>query len=295
MNVRAAPAFGAVLSLALLGVGPCHALSLRSSAAEAFLGDVLPGTTVVYSRVMGARLRVEDAGSEAVRVEFKIVSPPQSDCKAGYESWPFPGKVRVETFHANAKPEEAAEAEITVNVPKDAALGGGQYQFDVWEVARDRSGASLTLKTRVLLSVGAPLTTADAPAGGFAERPGFVLSPQAESKNEASLKIVNAGEEDLVVTFSPARNESEDVRIREGYEPAPNPRWLRFDPGVVKVRAGAIGRARIWADVPKQRRYAGRRWAFVTAVDAVGAGRATRRYFVLYVNFDEKEEEPRVR
>ena len=64
MSARAAPMIGAVLILALLGAGTCHALSLRSSAAEAFLGDVAPGATVVFSRAMGARLRVEDSGSE---------------------------------------------------------------------------------------------------------------------------------------------------------------------------------------------------------------------------------------
>jgi hypothetical protein len=295
MSARSAPTIGAVLSLALLGAGPCHALSLRSSAAEAFLGDVAPGTSVVYSRVMGARLRVEDAGSGPVRVEFKIVSPPQGDCREGFEPWPHPESVRVEAFHSEAKPGEAAEAEIVVTAPKDMAPGDGQYQFDVWEVARDRSGASLTLKTRVLLSVGAPPPSAAAPAGGFAERPGFTLSPASASGKDATLKIVNAGEEDLTVTVSPAREWSDDARIREGYEPAPNPRWLRSDPVVVKVRAGAIGRARVWSLVPKEKRYAGRRWAFVAAVDAVAAGRTTRRYFVLHVNPDETEVEPRAR
>ena len=293
MSARAVPIFGAVLCLALHGVGPCHALSLRSSAAEAFLGDVLPGTTVVYSQAAGARLRVEDAGPEMLRVEFKIVSPPQGRCKDGYEPWPFPSRVRVEASHQEVKAGEAAEAEIVVKAPKDLALDGGQYQFDVMEVASDRSGASLTLKTRVLLSLGAPLPSA--PAGGFAVRPGFELAPQSALGKEATLKIINAGEEDLTVTFLPARDWNDEVRIREGYEPAPNPRWLRFDPGVVKVRAGAIGRARIWVSIPRQKRYAGRRWAFVAAVDAAANGRTTRRYFVLHVNTDVTEEETRVR
>ncbi|MDE2141722.1 MAG: hypothetical protein KGJ84_04850 [Elusimicrobia bacterium] len=294
MNARAAPAFGAVLSLALLGVGPCHALSLRSSAAEAFLGDVLPGTTAVYSHVKGARLRVEDAGPEPVRIEFKVVSPPPGECQAGYEPWPDPSGVRVESFHAETKPGEAAEAEISVSVPKSKALDGGQYQFDVQEIARDPSGAALTLKTRVLLSVGAPLASAGAPAGTTAERPGFVLSPESATGEEAELKLVNAGDEDLTVTFSPVRSRIGELRLREGYEPAPNPRWLRFEPGVV-IRAGAIGRARIRASVPRQARYAGRRWAFAAAVDASAGGRVTRRFFVLYVNSDAMEEKTRVR
>jgi hypothetical protein len=269
---------------------------LRSSAAESFLGDVAPGASVVYSQAAGARLRVEDAGPEPLRVEFKVVSPSQGTCKDGYEPWPYPERVRVEAFHAQVMPGEAAEAEIAVKAPKDSALNGGQYQFDVLATGFDRAGASLTLKTRVLLSVGASLAAAgDVPAGGSAERPGFTLAPQSASGRETELKLVNAGEEDLTVTLSPARDWSDDVRLADGYEPAANPRWLRFEPGAVKVRAGAIGRARIRAVIPRQKRYAGRRWSFVAAVDAVAGGRTTRRYFVLRVNSDEMEEETRAR
>ena len=291
MKTRAAPFVGAVLSLVLVRAGPSHALSLRSSAAEAFLGDVVPGTTVVFSRATGAKLRVENSGRDSARVEFKVVSPPPGGVRDGFEPWPSPELVRATHSRAELKPGEASEAEFAVSVPKSSALIGGQYEFDVAATGFDRGGASLTLKTRVLLSIGAPLPPAGVPAGGFAERPGFELAPKSASGKETTLKLVNAGEEDLTVTLSPAREWDDDVRILDGYEPVPNPRWLRLEPGVVKIRAGAIGRARIWADVPREPRYAGRRWAFVAAVDAVAGGRRTRRYFVLHVNAKEMEEE----
>jgi hypothetical protein len=294
MNARGAPTLGAALVLALFGAGTCRALSLRSSTAEAFLGDVVPGTKVVFSRATGAKLRVENSGASTARVEFKVVSPPMEGVRDGFEPWPYPDRVRATISRAELKPGEASEAELAVSVPKDSALIGGQYEFDVVATGSDRAGASLTLKTRVLLSVGAPLPSADVPAGGFAERPGFDVSPKSASGKEATLKMANAGEEDLTVTLSPARDWNDDARLQDGYEPAPNPRWLRFEPGIVKVRAGAVGRARIWADVPREKRYAGRRWAFVAAVDAVAGGRRTRRYFVLHVTADEMEEETQV-
>ena len=295
MNARGAPVIGAALVLALFEAGTCHALSLRSSAAEVFLGDVAPGAAVVFSRATGGKLRVENSGRDTARLEFKVVSPPPGGLRDGYEPWPYTDRVRVTVSHADLKPEEAAEAELAVTVPKDSALIGGQYEFDVLATGFDRAGASLTLKTRVLLSVGAPLPSAEVPAGGFAERPGFALAPPSASGKEATLKIVNAGDEDLTVTLSPARDWDDEARIKDGYEPAPNPRWLHIEPGVVTVRAGAIGRARIWADVPRESRYAGRRWAFVAAVDAMAGGRRTRRYFVLHVNAEPMEEATRAR
>jgi hypothetical protein len=77
----------------------------------------------------------------------------------------------------------------------------------------------------------------------------------------------------------------------DGEEPAPNPLWLRTEAGTVKVRAGAIGRARLLARIPREKRYAGRRWYFVAAVDARGAKGAARRWFVLHVRTPDWKEE----
>jgi hypothetical protein len=299
---------GAALSLALLrGAGVAHALSLRSSAADAFLGDVSPGASVVYSRATGSRLHLENSGSEPLRVEVKAVSPPLAELRDGFEAWPLPGRILLAPTQAELRPGEAAEVEMTVPVPKDKALEGGQFEFDVLAAASDRGGSSLTLRTQVLLSIGPPLASAgDAPGEAKAERPGFSVAPEVAALDavslgngpgsEATVKIVNAGDEDLTVTLSPAREWDDETRRRSGtYAPAPNPRWLRVDPSVVKVRAGAIGSARIGVSVPRERRYAGRRWAFVAAVDAAAHGRRTRRYFVLTVRTSDWEEDKRAR
>jgi hypothetical protein len=303
MNVRAAPTWGAVLGLALGGAGSSHALSLRSSAAETFLGDVSPGATVVFSRAAGARLRVENAGLDPARIEFAVVSPPPSALKDGFEPWPYPDRARLSVSRGQAKPGAAVETDLTVKAPEDPALIGGLYEIDVVATGYDRAGASLKVKSRVFLSIGGPPPSADPPPGGFAVRPGFELSPPSATIAEkpgrredddpgggATLKLVNAGDEDLTATLSPVRIWDDDARISDGYEPAPNPRWLRLEPATLTVRAGSIARARAWADVPKQARYAGRRMAFVAAVDAVSKGRRTRRYFVLHVNVGPLEE-----
>jgi len=303
MSPRAATSIAVLVGLALLRAGPCHALSLRSSAAEAALGDASPGASVVFSRATGARLRVEDAGREAVRLEFEIVSPRPDAVKDGYEPWPFPDRVRVTPARTEAKPGEAAEADLAVSVPKSMAAGG-QYEFDVLATGRDRAGASLTLKTRTLLSIGAPLPPAAEPPGGFAERPGFQLSPASAEQAApawdadaagAEFKIVNAGEEDLTVSLSPVREWDDEAPLRGGEEPAANPRWLRFDAASLKVRAGAIARARARILVPRERRYAGRKWAFVAAVEAEAGGRRTRRYFVLHATTPDLGEDARSR
>ncbi len=298
---------GAFLILALfLGAGIGHALSLRSSAAEAFLGDAAPGTSAVLSRATGARLLLENSGADVVRVGLKVVLPPAGDLKDGFDAWPFPGRVRLACAASELRPGGAAPVEIVVDVPRDPSLSGGQYQFDVRASASDHAGSSLTLKTRVLLSVGAPLAEAgDIPAEGRAERPGLSLAPASAALEKVPLgrtsgrgpgewttvKIVNAGDEDLTVSLRPARSWDADGPSLKGQTPGPNPRWLVFEPAVVRVPAGAIGSVRVGVAVPRQARYADRKWTFVAAADAAAGGRRTRRYFVLRVVTQELKKE----
>ena len=307
MKARSA-LFGAAVLLALLGVGTSHALSLKSSAAEAFLADASPGSTVVYSKVHGTRLRLENAGPEKIRVEMKAAQPPGGGLKDGYEPWPYPDRVRLEMSRTGLDPGGTSEVDIVVLVPKDRRLAGGQYQFDALATAYGGGGATLTLKTRVLMSIGPPLAKVDEEdSGAPTDGSGFALSPPSAALEKVpweddpspggwtTLRLVNAGDQDMTVSLAPARDWDESVRMREGYVPAPNPRWLRLESDVVKVRAGAIGSARVKVAVPRQARYAGRRWAFVLTVDAVSGGRKTRRWFVLNVRTPDMEENGRTR
>jgi hypothetical protein len=297
---------GAVSVLALLaraGVG--HALSLRSSAAETFLGDFAPGSSAVYSQATGSRLHLENPGSQLLRVGVAVVLPPSGDLQDGFEPWPSPGRIRLELSSADIRPGDAAQVEVAVDVPRDPSLSGGQYQFDVRATASDLAGSSLTLKTRVLLSVGAPLAEAgDIPAEGRAERPGFSLAPASAALERVALqsrgsgaqewttvKIVNAGDEDLTVTLTPARSWDDRDLVPKDQALGPNPRWLALAPAVVKIPAGAIGSARIGVAVPLERRYAAKRWTFVAAVDAAAGGKRTRRYFLLHVSTRDWTEE----
>lgn len=308
--MRRAAFVSAVLVLALLaGVGIGHALSLRSSAAETFLGDVAPGSSVVFSRALGSRLHLENSGAETFRVAVRAAAPSSGELVDGYETWPSPGRVRLDLSQAELRPGGTADVEMTVPVPQEKALNGGQYQFDVLATGFDRKGESLTLKTKVLLSVGPPLSRAgDVPDKEKADRPGFSLAPPSAALEkvplgkvpggETTLKLVNAGDEDLTVTLTSARDWDEKGLAESGESFAPNPRWLVADPSVVKVRAGAIGSARIVVSVPREARYFAKRWAFVAAVDAAARGRKTRRYFVLHVatrGANEEEDDKRVR
>lgn len=266
-----------------------HALSLRSSKAEAFLGDIRPGASLVYG------LRVENAGTEEVTLDASVEAPTSKRLKDGFDPVPDLTWVRVDGSGAVLRPGESKEIVLTVKAPKDRRWEGGQYQFDCLLRGRSSGGGSLTLKTRATLAVG------DDPFAEVSREPadsGFVVSPRAGRLDGVSMgravavrgpKLANAGSEGLVVRLTPARSWDETVRIEEGYVPAPNPRWLRVAKAT-RVAAGGMAEAALELEVPGQERYRGRKWAFVVAVDAEGpGGRIGRTWWTLLVKTADAE------
>jgi hypothetical protein len=289
---RAALIFS-VLSLVLARAGPCHALSLRSSAAELPLGDVRPGR----HRVDG--LSVENTGAEKVVLEATAESPPPERLRDGFEPLPdIRKRVEVKGPSRPLEPGEKSSLDVMVAIPGDRSFEGGQYQFDCLLQGRGAGGSALTLRTAVTLSVGEgdPSEVPREPEGsGFSVSPskahleGVALGRRAAAR----VKLANAGESVLVVRAVPVRAWDESVRLEDGYAPAPNPHWLKTGPAL-RVKPGELAEASFTLEIPDQKRYRNRRWAFVVAVDAAAGGRVGRTWWTLYVRTQD-EEDSRIR
>jgi hypothetical protein len=281
-----------VLSSAFISAGRCHALGLRTSAAEIFLGDVRPGKVAV-------ELSVENTGAEKAIVEVAIETPPPSRLKDGYE--PLPDMRKAVVVKGPSRPLEPAEKsalDIVAAIPR--SLAGGQYQFDCLLKGRNAGGSELTMRTAVTLSVGegvSPDISREPGASGFSVSPAKAhladiplgKRTAARSNTFRALKTVNAGETELVVRARTVRAWDESVTIEEGYEPAPNPHWLQSGPAL-RVEPGQVSEMTFTLEIPRQQRYRGRKWAFVVAVDAEGGGRVSRTWWTLYVRTQDEEK-----
>jgi hypothetical protein len=287
---------GSVLSLALFGVGPCHALSLRSSAAEIFLGDVRQGK--VSAAGLKGPLSVVNTGNEKAVIEVSAENPPAERLKDGYD--PLPDVLKQVVVKGPSRPLEPGEKSVLdIVVALPAGLEGGQYQFDCVLKGRNAGGSALTLRTAVTMSVG-EVNRAD--IAREPEGSGFSVSPAkahlegvplggreaARSEKFPGLKLANAGESVLVVSAKPVRVWDESVRIEDGYAPAPNPNWLKTGPAH-RIKPGEVAEASFVLEIPRQKRYRGRKWAFVVAVDAEGSGRIGRTWWTLYVRTQDEE------
>jgi hypothetical protein len=261
------------------------------------LGDVRPGK-VSLSGQKGP-LSVVNTGTEKAFIEVTVEAPAPERLKDGYEPLPDVLKrVGAKGPGHALEPGEKSVLDITAAIP--ASLDGGQYQFDCVLKGRNDGGSVLSLRTAVLLAVGeaVPEDIARQPEdSGFSVSPakahleGIPLGQRAAARSEAfhGLKLVNAGETELVVRVKPVRTWDESMRIEDGYEPAPDPNWLKAGPAL-RVKPGKVVEASFELAIPAQKRYRGRKWAFVTAVDAEANGRIGRTWWTLYVHTQDEEE-----
>lgn len=296
-------AASAALRLAILffGVVDASALSLRSAATEAFLGDVRPGSVVVLSSAAGIAPSVENAGGEPVEVLVTWEVPPPGRLKDGFDPLPEPRWVVLKGESWTLAPGQKAAPLVVVTFPKDRRLEGAQFQFDCVFRARASAGSEATLRTAVLLAVG------EAGPGAIPRSDGegsLIVSPAtarlegvalgkrqaASSKMFRAVKLANAGQSQAVVRLTSVREWDETVRLEDGYAPAPNPSWLKTGPPV-RVAAGEVAEAALELEIPGQARYRGRKWAFVVAVDADQGGRRGRSWWILYVRTSDREKE----
>ncbi|PIR16142.1 MAG: hypothetical protein COV48_10535 [Elusimicrobia bacterium CG11_big_fil_rev_8_21_14_0_20_64_6] len=297
---RAAPATSWLVAL-FFGVSNANALSLRSAAAETFLGDVRPGSVVVLSSAARTAPSVENAGGEPVEVFVTWEVPPPERLRDGFDPLPELKWVVMKGESWTLSPGQKAEPRVSVHIPKGRRLEGAQYQFDCVFRARSPGGSKATLRTAVLLAVGEG-SAGDVPQSGV--EGSLLVSPSkghlddvpigkrqsASSKTFRALKLANVGESEAVVRLTPMRAWDESLRIEDGYSPAPNPNWLKAGPPV-RVPAGEFAQTSFKLEIPRQTRYRGRKWVFVVAIDAEQDGRLSRRWWTLYVRTQDAEDE----
>ena len=292
-TARAAPwAWSAVV---IMTAAASHALSLRSTRSEAFLGEVRPGSRVSYARALDAPFGVENAGTEPAEVVLTFESPPPDRLLDGYEPIPDPGWAKAALMKHSLEPGERGVADIMVTVPKDRSLVGRQFQLECGLTGRSPGGGLLRLRTRLLLAVGDgdPAESPPAPPEWeFQSSPRVALLKVPPGRNSplrgpgfTGVKLANTGGSDATATVRAVRSWPEGMTPPPGYAPAPNPRWLSGGPPL-RVPAGTVRTAELTLSVPKDPRYRGKKWAFLAAVDAETGGRRGRTWFVLGVELE---------
>lgn len=299
MNVEGKPLKGRrgrVLSAALataLFAGPAGAVSLRMSARDALIDGSPGGDYKLEAQPPG--LAVTDTGQEPVDVAMSLAPPTPRELKDGYE--PLPAAwMKLLTARVALKPGESSPVAGWIRLPASTRAGPGQYQADCVADASAGGGETLRLAARVLVRVD------DEDEIGRAEkkapRGDAVVSVVTHQKDvaapslgkavelrevNAALKVADLSDRPAWVAVRSVSAEEAPGKLPDGYEPSPNPRFLRPQRAVVELAGNSVVEAPLVLDIPDEPRYRGRRWVFAVSVTPLGRPGALPEYFKLFV------------
>jgi len=277
-----------------------HALALRGPSADMRISSIPLGRASGAGRPMG-KVTVANTGDEPVEVVMRLAATRPVELKDGYEPAPELSWARLTRTRLKIPPGAEGESPLLVALPPDRSLLGGQYQLEWIGEASAPSGARLELRSRVLLDVvpedGAPAQVRRAGQGAL----NFALSPpegrlekvplgRKKDLRELGLKVKLENMDQRAVSFrlSLSIDTLDNKNHEEGFEPAPNPHFLKPASPVVSVGPDSVGEARFFLQIPDERRYRGRSWIFVVHVEPLEADEAAAKDFRLLVRTQQE-------
>ena len=245
------------------------------------------GLGSVYSLMSGKNIPyvLTNRGDSAMEIVIEAVSPDQADLRAGYEPIPDPSWIQVIPDRFNLGAGESHFSEVVISIPEEVKLKGRHFQAALWAHSVDTGFMAVGVRSRLRFSIGQgpetllaekkrkaiqsldldltprQLYLTDVPVGA-----GEAYDPYAEGKGaKRRLIVTNRSEDAVKLTFA---SMPWDVRYRRfilppGYEAAPDPAWLSFDPAKVEVKGEMIKGVRLKLRIPDKPEHRGKKYAFL--------------------------------
>ena len=285
----------------LLAISAC--LLVLASGAQAVIGlttrfvdVVLEGLSLggVYSlRAMkNVPYVVSNRGELPMEIVVEVMPPSSGDLQQSYEPIPDPSWVQVIPDRFNLGIGDSQFSEIVLSIPQDVKLQGRHFQAAIWAHAVDTGFMAVGVRSRLRFSIGqgpesllaekkrkamlsldldlrpAKIYVLDVPVG---EQEAY--DPYEDRKgSKRRLTVTNRAEDTVKLNFT---SMPWDVRYRRytlppGYEPAPDPAWLSFDPAKTDVEGEMIKGVRLKLKIPDKPEYRGKKYAFLISASIEG-------------------------
>jgi hypothetical protein len=274
---------GIVLLCGLIFSNNLHAGGIAVRFAEVILEDLEPGGVYNLRATKGLPYTVMN-NYEGIRdIEILITRPDAADCEQGYEPIPDIAWVRVipDNFRLNYR--ENAYCSIIISVPWNEEYRSRHFQVGI--LARVKpdpfaKGVAIVPQVRYWLrfNVGtkAPETIEMARKRKKFMTLNFHLEPDSlylrdietgkqiilGKKGIPALKVVNIGPEKLKLEFKSVPW-NKRFGISEGYEPTPEPAFLRCAKETVGVKPDHIVNVPLVLEIPDEPEYRGKKYVFI--------------------------------
>lgn len=275
-------------ALIVFGFLACHAgtvagAGLKTTFVRVSLENLRIGHTYNIREMANLPLAVYNTGDEPTDLAIEPTIPIEGETRQGYEPIPDASWVTVscDSF-AGLEPGALATADVLITIPDDDRYSGKRYQAMVWSHTVGRSLVACGLKSEVLFTTS---RDRDVPARALSMLPTEIIT-DAGSAPVVCVKIFNPFDEARDVTLASVPASASPIKLRQGYEPAPDPDLLSIERLTVSVPGRGDALVEINYGPREDRRLAPGRYAFVIAMTEAG-GAGPTGWSAVYVTVEE--------
>ena len=282
MKRAAAPAL-IVFALLASHAGGAAGAGLKTTFVRVSLENLRIGHTYNIRQMANLPLAVYNTGDEPTGLVIEPTVPIEGETRQGYEPIPDASwiKISCDSF-ASLEPGALAMADVLITVPEDDRYSGKSYQAMIWSHTVGQGLVACGLKSEVLFTTSAD---SDEPADALSMLPTEIVT-DAGSASGMCVKIFNPFDETRDVALASVPAGDCPMKLRQGYEPAPNPGLLAIGQRTLSVPGRSDVSVEIGFTRAAQEDLAAGRYTFVIAMTEAGRS-GPAGWSAVYVTVEE--------
>ena len=273
---------------------------LRTPFGEVIVRNLKIGQTYSLYKLVNLPLRVVNTGDTEVGLAVQTIATPMGAIRKGYEPLPSPDWVRVAQSSFTVAPNREVATDVIITIPNDPALLGRRFEADIWSHSTYSRGAFATgLVSKLLLQIDSTPSTQEELKNKFADErlanldftvlPAEVdlgLVPVGRELNlrkdrKVTVKLINPNDRALNFQVRSIPVWESLIDTPDGYEGAPDPKWLKPEKDIVKVDGSSIGEVSFKLAVPDEAQVKGKKYLFIVSFEVLEQKIPTHVYYRL--------------
>lgn len=268
-------ATASVLAMSAWAVPARCDIGLGMKFGDVILENVQMGRTYDLRDVAHVPCGVENKGDADEDVALEFARPRASYVSKDYEVIPDPSWFKAVPAKMRIAAHSIGYFDVLLNVPEDPKLKGRNFQVTVKAAIVGTGLLNVAVENRVRFSIGPGPESVQAEKKKKAmQQLDFDVTPSevyvrelpvghqynVRKETKKSIRVANFSPDELAVVMSVEKWDP-NYPLPEGYEPIPEPGWIRMERSTVTVAGDAIAQANLIVEIPDEAKWKGKRFA----------------------------------
>lgn len=254
---------------------PAWGLGLAARFGEVVVENAEIGRTYNLRETLKLPFGIENRGIGEVEVVVEFEPPAKNHVKEGYEAIPDPTWLRALPDRLKIGPKSQGFFDLLLTIPDDPALNGRHFHAIVKARTIGTGLLGVAIENNLRFSVGpGPESLKEEKRQKAMAKLDFDVSPQTiyvtdvplgkafDTKAEQNkvIRVANYASDPLPIKLT-SEEWNQKLYMPAGYEPIPDPSWVKFKTSEQKIEPEQIGSFQFVIQIPDEPAYRGKKFA----------------------------------